>query len=98
LKTKPARILFQALQKYGAYLSDDSGWDAAGFCIEFGVREEFEKQFGFDSSTWESKNDPWFHDLNQLLISLSIVDNNSAKSVGGGGSPCVPWAPPLKPK
>ncbi len=98
LMTKPGRILFRALQDYGAYLCDDSGWDAANICAESGVREEFRNRFGYSFSSDGGKNAAWVHDLNELLKSLSVVDNNSVEHVGGGGAPRVPLAPPLAPK
>ena len=35
--------------------------------------------------------------IGPLLANLSVVDNNSSSSVGGGGTPLQPIAPPLAP-
>jgi hypothetical protein len=34
-------------------------------------------------------------DMDRLFLALAVVDNNSATSVGGGGTPRQPLAPPF---
>ena len=87
--------LFHALQDYGAYVSDDSGWDHYDLCAEIGVKEETMQKAGVNLLFTD--ND-YYHDLMGMITRLSIVDNNSEAKIGGGGTPRRPLAPPLLPK
>ncbi len=92
IKTRIGEQLFRALQDYGAYISDASGWDDYDLCVEKGVVEEVKQQEGLDMS---GSSGPYFDDLMKIIAALSIIDNNGPKSVGGGGKPRRPLAPPL---
>jgi len=92
LQTQPAKKLFHALQNYGAYVVDDTGWDNHLISVEKGVLEEFHKTFGYD---FQSTSGKFYEDFMKLFQALHIVDNNSPKSVGGGGTPRVALAPPI---
>jgi hypothetical protein len=92
LQTPPAKKLFHALQDYGAYVVDDAGWDAHYFAVEKGVTEEFRNAFGYD---FEGSSGKFYEDFMKLFQALYIVDNNGAKSIGGGGTPRVALAPPI---
>lgn len=98
LETEPAKILAQALQDYGAYLVDDTGWDVCAFVTEWSPKgrfgDEFKKNWGF-SFAEQSLDTPWSRDIAKLFAHLHVVDNNTATSVGGGGEPRVPLAEPL---
>jgi hypothetical protein len=97
-ETKPARILAQAFQDYGAYIVDDTAWDVYAIVTEWGpdgrVSEEFEKKWGFPM-TIKEKDTPWGRDMDKIFLNLHIVVNNSLESIGGGGKYRVPLAPPL---
>ena len=97
-ETKPARLLAQAFQDYGAYIVDDTAWDVYAIVTEWGpegrVTDEFEKKWDFPM-TIKEKNTPWGRDMDKIFLNLHIVVNNSPKSIGGGGKPRVPLAPPL---
>ena len=84
--------LFNALQDYGAYISDDSGWDDYDLCAEVGVQEEVQQKFG---TTIGFNNGSYRDELMAMIIHLAIVDNNLAASIGGGGTPRRPLAPAL---
>lgn len=98
LETEPARILAQALQEYGAYLVDDTGWNVYAIVTEWSPEarftDEFEKNWGF-SFAEASPDTPWAKDMAKIFAVLHVVDNNSPATIGGGGNPCVPLAAPL---
>lgn len=76
-----ARKIAQALMDYGAYVVDDTCWDVHAIDIEAGA------EFG-DGGSFNS-------DLQQVFTMLAVVDNNGPSSIGGGGTPRVPLAPPI---
>ena len=92
LKTPAGIKLFDALQNYGAYVVDDSAWDAHYFAVEKGVLEEFRRRYGYKFKT---KSGKWYDDFMKLFEALYIVDNNSPNSIGGGGTPRAELAPPI---
>jgi chitodextrinase len=94
-ETEPAKILFRALQDYGAYVADDAYWNAHYFNIEAGATREFREKYNFDFSThvWGAQNQNWYRDLTKLFTALHIVENNTPDNVGGGGIPRAPLAP-----
>jgi hypothetical protein len=94
LKTAVGKKLFSALQDYGAYVVDDSAWDAHYLCAEQGVKEEVKKETGLDV---EGDRGDLFDDVNALFVALSVIDNNDPKAVGGGGKRRAAAPPPLPP-
>ncbi len=92
LQTRAGRKLFLALKNYGAYVVDDSGWDAHYLCVEKGVPEEFRATYGYD---FETASGSFYEDVMKLYQALHIVDNNRPNNVGGGGTPRAPLAPPI---
>lgn len=98
-ETEPARQLAFTFQNYGGYIVDDSYGDGFGIAAESGpegsFRDQFRADFGFDFVVNAGAGTPWSRDMEKLIKSLSVVDNNSATSIGGGGTPLQPLAPPL---
>ncbi len=97
-ETEPARILAETFQKYGAYIVDDTAWDVYAIITEWGPAGRFDEQFEDDwgfSMKQQSKNTPWARDMDRIFLNLHVVDNNSESSIGGGGKPLAPLAPPL---
>lgn len=92
LQTPVGKKLFHALQDYGAYVVDDSGWDAHYFAVEKGVLEEFQNAYGYN---FESGSGSFYEDFMKLFQALNIVDNNAQNNVGGGGTPRASLAPPI---
>lgn len=92
LQTLPARKLFHALQDYGAYVVDDAGWDAFYFAVETGVPEEFSTVYHYQ---FECDTGNFYEDVMKLFQALCIIDNNGPNSIGGGGTPRQPLAPPI---
>lgn len=99
-ETKPARILAQAFQDYGAYVVDDTAWDVYAIATEWGPNgrfmDEFEKNWGFPFHG--ELDSPWGRDLSKIFLNLHVVDNNAPDRIGGGGKPRQPLAPEIKPQ
>lgn len=101
LETEPARQLAWTLQNYGAYVVDDTY--APGFFLnaEVGadgsVMTQFKADYGFDMEQRAINKTPWVRDMQRLSKALSVVNNNSASNIGGGGTPRQPLAPPIAP-
>jgi hypothetical protein len=95
-ETKPARILAEAFQNYGAYLVDDTAWDVYAIMTEWGpagrFNDEFMKNWGFSMKA-KSKDTPWARDMDRIFLNLYVVDNNSVLTIGGGGKTLQPKAP-----
>src|SRR5712671_857017 len=102
LQTDPAKQLAWTLQNYGAYIDDSGGAPAFVFGAEKGpdgaLDAQFEADWGFpleDRWRTETTRTPWASDMQRLMTALYVVDNNSPTSIGGGGTPRQPLAPPL---
>ena len=97
LATTPGKILAQAFKDYGAYVVDDTAWNDWALCTEQGpngrVADEFATLYGFAFNPAQGSNTPFMQDMTSIFQSLQIVTNNSAASIGGGGTPRVA-APP----
>ena len=102
LETLPGKMLAQALQDYGGYVVDGTGWDVYAIETEWGpngrFRDEFKKNWGYDFvvSMSQSTSTAWGRDIVKIYKALNIVNNNSATSIGGGGTPRQELAPPFK--
>jgi hypothetical protein len=98
-ETEPARILAETFQKYGAYVVDDTAWDVYAIITEWGPDGRFTDQFMEDwgfSMKQSGKNHAWSRDMDRIFLNLHVVDNNSPSSIGGGGKPLAPLAPPFE--
>ena len=77
-----------------------SAWDVYALVTEWGpsgrVKDEFEKAWGFPIDPG-SKETPRSRDMDRIFMNLHVVVNNSAESIGGGGKPRQPPAPPIVP-
>ena len=101
LETAPAKQLAWTLQNYGAYIVDDTY--AAGF--DFNAEEgpdgskadEFRRDWGFSMAQKVQGNTPWVRDIQRLAKALYVVNNNSATTIGGGGTPRQSLAPAIAP-
>ncbi|BDM79444.1 calcium-binding protein [Acaryochloris marina] len=90
IQTEVGKKLFYAFQDYGAYLADDTGWDAHAIAVEKGVTKEFSDHYGF---SFTDNSGPFYEDYMQLFSALHVVDNNALDNIGGGGTPRAPLAP-----
>ena len=97
LRTVPGRVVCEALRDYGTYVVD-TGWGPAYLPAERGpdgtVEAEFQSLYGYPMKQ-SSMSHPWSQDWKQLVLALQVVDNNSATTIGGGGTPRQPLAPPI---
>jgi hypothetical protein len=97
MRTEPGRIMCQTYKDYGAYIVD-GGWDPAYIPVEIGpagnAADEFEDLFGYALKT-SSTSSPWAQDWKQIIEDAHVVNNNGPSSIGGGGTPRVPLAPPI---
>ncbi|MEM9456548.1 MAG: hypothetical protein AAGF11_20390 [Myxococcota bacterium] len=94
LETEVGRRLFAVMQDYGAYFTEDAAWDAWDLIAERGVEQEVEARYGHGLSG-RGDATPYARDLNRIVPLLAIVDNTGASTIGGGGTPRAPLAPPL---
>ena len=76
--------VFHALQDYGGYVDDNTGWDAHYLGAEYGVNEELQAVYG---EPLEGGSAATLEAMNALFKALALVSNNSPASVGGGGMP-----------
>ena len=97
LATIPGRILAHAFKDYGAYVVDDTAWNAWALATEQGpdgsVYSEFQTLYGYPM--YPKPGDPFQADMTAIFEALQVVTNSSPGSVGGGGTPRVPSPPAL---
>ncbi len=97
LQTAPGRIVARAMIDYGSYIVD-SGWDPAYISVEQGpdgnAADEFQQEFGFPLSD-SNPTSAWSSDWRSIMTNTYVVDNNGPSTIGGGGVPRVPLAPPI---
>lgn len=95
LETPQGKKLAWTYQNYGAYVVDDSfdpgSWDTHRLNVEAGVLKEFPA-----IDTYPGTNSPFGRDMNKVFTRLAMVSNNDPNSIGGGGTPLQPLAPPLR--
>jgi hypothetical protein len=98
LQTPPGQILAQAFKDYGAYVVDDTFWNAWALATEQGpqghVMNEFKKLYGY-SMEEPAQSSPFMVDVIDIYQNLQIVTNNSSTTIGGGGTPRVPASPQI---
>lgn len=60
------------------------------------MTDEFQAyyNYSFNASPGDSSA-AWYNDLLSIFQALSIVTNNGPNSIGGGGQPLQPLAPPF---
>jgi hypothetical protein len=99
LETAPARMLAWTLQNYGAYVVDNAARSVFSIETEDGpngsVVNQFQQTWGYPFQAPAGSDTPWSHDINVIIANLAVVANNGPLSVGGGGTPLQPLAPPI---
>ena len=84
------------------YVVDMSGATANDYllAVEDGADGAFTAQFqtdyGFAFEHFLSDASTWRADFEKLIAALYVVDNNTSTSIGGGGNPRQPLAPPFQ--
>ena len=99
LETAPGRMLAWTLQNYGAYVADNTARSVFSIETEDGpngaVVNQFQQTWGYPFQAPAGSGTPWSHDINVILANLAVVANNGPPSIGGGGTPLQPLAPPI---
>jgi hypothetical protein len=100
LESDPGRQIAWTLQNYGAYVVDNTHAPHYGIEIEDGpdgsTAAQFQADFGMPLETAIRNNTQWSRDWMKLMEALWVVDNNGPNSIGGGGTPRQPLAPPFQ--
>lgn len=100
LETEPGKQLFWTLQNYGAYIVD-IGAPGVLFSAEDGPAgsktAEFQADYGYAFVQKVYSPNAWLRDIQRLAKALMVVTNNTATSIGGGGTPRQPLAAPIAP-
>jgi len=112
LQSVPGQMLAWTLQNYGAYIVDSRAGPGFDFSIEDGAAgskaDEFQADYGFpfdgrlgyltltDSTGAPTPQAKWVSDIRLIIDYLRAVSNNSPTSIGGGGAPLQPLAPPFQ--
>ncbi|BDI27966.1 hypothetical protein CCAX7_000170 [Capsulimonas corticalis] len=95
LQTVPGKKLFHALQDFGGYVVDTSaannfrpnGGHRLNICFENGVETDFQSAYGYALDSGTATGTAWYSDVRAIYGALKVVDNNTAASIGGGGTP-----------
>ncbi len=99
LQTAPGRMLAWTLQNYGAYVADNTARSVFSIETEDGpngaVVNQFQQTWGYPFQAPAGNGTPWSHDINVIIANLAVVANNGPLSIGGGGLPLQPLAPPI---
>ena len=83
--------LFQAFQDYGAYVVDDTGGDYNALCVEQSADAAFKRATGHSIS----QDQALATDFGRIMAAVKVINNNGPTSIGGGGTPRAPLAPPF---
>ncbi|MFN0029958.1 MAG: hypothetical protein ACKV2O_22620 [Acidimicrobiales bacterium] len=106
LQTEPARMVARAMQRYGAYVVDDTHYPSFALTTEWSpdgrVVDEFQAAWGFPMQIGVDPADcpdggaacAWTQDLALMIAALTVVDDNSAAAIGGAGTRLSTCAPP----
>jgi hypothetical protein len=105
IRTVLGKKILQVLTDYGGYPDDDTASNSAAYNVEAAVHAEVEAAYGIQlrlnssdtttSALGGGPGDPYYSDLLAIYQGLHIVDNNGPDSIGGGGVPRRPPAPPI---
>ncbi len=91
LSTALGAKLFHALQDYGSYVVDDTGWSSVDLNVDQHADAAATATYGYSvsggkpGSPWGADNPAYYRDLMSIYAHLEVISNNSASSVGGGG-------------
>jgi hypothetical protein len=92
ITTSVGQKILTALKNYGAYIVDNSGWNAYDWSTELGVEAEVQTQLGINIC---GTSGAYHADMQLIIPQLKIVDNNTATTIGGGGTPVTTLAKPF---
>lgn len=86
ITSKKVLKLAEAARDYGMYVVDNTAWDVWGLNVEASAHDEVMK------ADIENQ-DKYYQEIQQLILRLNAVTNNSPDSIGGGGTRRAPLAP-----
>jgi hypothetical protein len=90
-ETVEGKNVAKAMQQYGIYDTDSTTLGAKLVLKgDLNMSGEVPAQSGYPTG-----NTPFTRDLYQARNFLKVVSNNGPNSIGGGGTPCCPLAPPF---
>jgi hypothetical protein len=99
LETEPGKQIAWTLQNYGGYIVDDSYGPSFDLSGEDGpdgsITTQFQNDYGYPMEQRVNSNTAWSRDMQKIAHALYVVDNNTATSIGGGGTPRQPLAPAI---
>ena len=88
--------IFYAMQNYGAYIVDDTYWPHYDLPLQEGVPDEVKAATGTVMTGGDAySTEPYFVDMMKIIEALHVITNNGPNSIGGGGTPRQPLAPPF---
>ena len=92
LSTDFGKRVAWTIQNYGIYVVDEEygSWDPIALAVEYGVNEALGARYGSSLEGGAIGSD-----MDKIFARLSVVSNNGPSSVGGGGAPRQPLAPPI---
>jgi chitodextrinase len=97
LTTQAGQELAWTLQNYGGYVVNDT--TRSVFATRTDSTNSFVNQFqtewGFPFETSGVSGSGWTADVMKIIAHLDVITNNGPSSIGGGGTPLQPLAPPL---
>lgn len=97
--TIPGRLIRDALTTYGGYIVDDTADNTAAVCMDAAVTVELQAAYGFSvdiaNPLTPTQGGQFYADLVAIFRALHVVTNNGPASIGGGGTPMGPIAPPI---
>ncbi|HEY8240504.1 MAG TPA: hypothetical protein VIH35_03615 [Kiritimatiellia bacterium] len=71
VSTEAGAKIFDALKKYGAYVTDNTGWDAYDLCMSRTVPDEVKAKFGY---TLAGASGPFVDEMKRMVQALEIVN------------------------
>lgn len=96
--SKEHRHLLTTHNLFGTVV-DNTAWDVYAIVTEWGpdgrVEEEVKKHWGYGISQ-DSKDTDFSKDMDRIFLNLHVIANNGPNSIGGGGQPRAPLAPPFQ--
>lgn len=99
IQTIPGKKILNALTYYGGYIKDSQGINWATMALDNDAITEFRAYYGYNfmvrADTKNTAALKFYDDIVLIFQSLSIVTNNAANSLGGGGTPLASKALPF---
>ncbi len=92
VRSAAGKKVLAALRDYGGYVVGDSGLDAVDLCVEHRASVDFRRSTGRALEADGGLR----ADMARMVGALAVVDDNTARSIGGHGVRRARWAPPFR--